>query len=34
MNYTEISSFICKTISIFDEHNFQYNSRFMQGLLI
>ena len=26
INYTESSSFICKTISIFNEHSFQYNS--------
>ena len=26
INYTEISSLICKTILIFNEHNFQYNS--------
>ena len=25
INYTEISSLICKTILIFNEHNFQYN---------
>ena len=26
INYTEISSLICKTILIFNEHNFQYYS--------